>query len=266
MKLYPVCYPRSEAPRDILECAKKYEDGFHVLFTRFACFSKELFSELHRAEHDPMEVSNNVTIASEMDKSILSDMELLGRVANRESAAVSERREYFNALKSIYHKLPSHPEDAASDESTLCVGVEREGRILAESMGSLPEGHSLRPNAKRIPYEGGLVVGLDDLTPPESTYSKCVIVDGAIASGATLMAIIHELRSVVSSFHIFSVHGPYEGLRGIVRLGEAVGVEVHITIGHATVGMNSKYYAVDPADGKTLIVGDLGDTISDIEC
>jgi len=50
-----------------------------------------------------------------------------------------------------------------------------------------------------------------------------------------------------------------------VRFGHQIGVEVSITVGHATVGMNKKFYAVDPSDPKSVILGDVGDTIFKIK-
>lgn len=131
-------------------------------------------------------------------------------------------------------------------------------------MGWLPIGHSMNPHAKRIPYEGGLIVGLSAF-PQFINYDRCMIVDGAIASGATLIAIIEKLRSITSTFYIYSVHSSYEGLRAITRYGLSANVNITITVGHATTGMNAKYYAVYPDNTKRVVVGDLGDTISEIE-
>jgi uracil phosphoribosyltransferase len=120
----------------------------------------------------------------------------------------------------------------------------------------------MRPHAKRIPFKGGLIVGLTGFQLPQPNNDRCIIVDGAIASGATLMAIIGNLRSVTSTFYIYSVHSAYEGLRAILRYGQSIGVDIQITVGHATVGINKKFYAIDANNPKRVVVGDLGDTIS----
>ena len=146
---------------------------------------------------------------------------------------------------------------------TLCVGIAREGRILAKALDCLPSDRSLTPSGKRIPFNGGLLIGFRNAEPPSQEYRQCLIIDGAIASGATLMAMMWLLQHTVKSFTIFSVHGPCEGLRAIVMFAHELGLHVSIAVGHATAGLNNKYYAINPADG-TLILGDIGDTISDI--
>ena len=73
------------------------------------------------------------------------------------------------------------------------------------------------------------------------------------------------LQSDVRSFQIYTVHSTCEGLRAIVRYGELLGLHIGITAGHATSGMNGKFYATVPGDPSKLMVGDLGDTISFLE-
>jgi uracil phosphoribosyltransferase len=86
-----------------------------------------------------------------------------------------------------------------------------------------------------------------------------MIVDGAIASGSTVMAIIDRLQRIAPEFHIFSVHATYEGVWAISSLAASCGVKVAITVGHATAGLNDHFYAVDSTGRQQ--VGDLGDTI-----
>ena len=260
----PEVIARDHAPLRMLEAAAPYEKKFGDHFDFLVRFSKQTFDELHRFDHDKRELPLSVTIASSGDSSILADIDALKKVANSKKVSTAQRTNYYETLKSIYHKLPRRPEHIAELPDTFCVGIEREGRILAEALRCLPGGRSLAPHAKRIPYEGGLVVGLMNALPPTQRYTRCLIVDGAIASGATIMAIISQLRQTAPLFEIFSVHAPYEGLRGIVRFGEMLGVQVAITVGHATVGMNKKFYAVD-SDGTSVIIGDIGDTISPLE-
>ncbi|HEX8163565.1 MAG TPA: hypothetical protein VF538_16970 [Pyrinomonadaceae bacterium] len=264
IKLRPIHYLRSEAPTEMLVAAEKYERKFGIRFDSLTYFSKELFDTLHRKEGDVTKVPDSVTIASQSDETILDDMEALGQVANSESVSLHQRERYFSALKSIYGKLPSRPDLAAQDESTLFVGIEREGRILAEAMGWLPATHNLHPDAKRVAYDEGLLIGLGEF-PPLRTYSRCFIIDGAIASGATIITVIEKLRALTPSFHIYSVHSPYEGLHAITRYGRSEGIDVSISVGHATTGINAKFYAVDPSDPARVVVGDLGDTINDLQ-
>ena len=264
LKFRPDHYGRSNAPKEMVTAAKKYERRFEIHFATLTYFSKSLLNELHRPERDPTDVPDNVIVASRSDKTILDDVKALSNVANSgPSITIAQRRHYFGALKRIYSKLPSDPMVYARDEHVLCVGIEREGRILAESMGWLPRGHNLHPHAKRVPYEEGLLVGLSDIAVTQS-YAKCIIVDGAIASGATIISTIERLRPVISSFNIYSVHSPFEGLRALSRYAAATGIELQIAVGHATTGINSHFYAIDPTDSAKVVVGDLGDTISDL--
>jgi hypothetical protein len=163
----------------------------------------------------------------------------------------------------MYSQLPMRPDLMCADGRTFCVGVEREGGILAERMGWLPPGRSLRIHAKRIGHEGGLIVGLSGC-PSLAEYNCCVIIDGAIASGATMIAVMEQLRSFVSTFRIFTVHASIEGLRGLVRYAAEAGIDLVVVAAHATEGMNAKFYAIDPNDPGRVMVGDLGDTISDL--
>ncbi len=254
-------YLVGESPEEIEKAAIKYEERFKIKFHSLTYFPKALLDKLFLADEDIHGFSDVVNVASHNDKTILKDIEILTRIANGSTISLDDREEYFSTLKSVYEKLPIQPGNKCHDEGTLFVAPEREGRILAEAMGWLPYGHSLHPNAKRIPYNDGLIVGLDqfDIQP---LYKNCVVVDGAIASGVTIMAIMDKLSTVTKSFHIYSVHSTFEGLRAVTRYGGSLGVNVDITLGHATSGMNEKFYAVLPSNPSKLIVGDLGDTIS----
>lgn len=108
------------------------------------------------------------------------------------------------------------------------------------------------------------MVGVSGLRPVD-LVSQCLVIDGAIASGATTIAIMELLRSATSSFRIFSVHATYEGLRAIQRYAVHAGLDLAPIVGHATAGLNPKYYAIDPEDKSRVVVGDLGETISDLD-
>jgi hypothetical protein len=246
--------------------AERYEEKFGIRFTSLTHFPKDLLDELHRPEGDLNEVPRHVIIASQTDPTILEHMRELEEIANERSVTQVQRDRYYEMLLAIYRKLPDRPDVICKRKDVLCVGIQREGRLLAEAMGWLPKRRQrgLRPHAKRVPFEEGLLVGLTDIEI-STGYSHCVIVDGAIASGATIMALIERLGSVVPDFHVYSVHGTYQGLRGITRYGQKAGVRLGITVGHATVGINSHFYAVVGGDENRLVVGDLGDTISDPE-
>ena len=189
---------------------------------------------------------------------------ILTEVANSSPITRKQRVAYYEALTNIYRNLPNDPVEACRDANTLCVGIEREGRMLAEAIGCLPEGRGLRPHAKRVPFEGGLEIGIKGI-PELPQYTNCVIIDGAIASGATLIAVMSSLRKAASSFRIYSAHATREGLRAISRYSSLEGLDVDITVGHATSGINDHFYATFPDAPDKVVVGDLGDTISDLK-
>lgn len=213
-------FNRDELPGTMLEAAKPYENKFGDHFETFLYFSKELFGQLHDPGADPLWLPAEVTVASQSDPTILTEMEIFRKVANAPLLTAKMKRDYYAALLAIYKKLPRQPQKMALDAGTCCVGIEREGRILAEAIGCLPPERSLTPHAKRIPYEGGLLVGWWCKSPPVQRYENCVIIDGAIASGATLMATLMQLKRIADSFHIYSIHGPCEGLRAIVTFAK----------------------------------------------
>lgn len=239
------------------------EDQFRIRFESFTVFPQATLSLLHSPE-GAEDISEKVTIVSASDASILSQIQVLSEVANCSGTTLDRRRRYYEGLKMIYSKLPFDYREKSQDAKTLFVGIEREGRILAEAMGCLPLGHSVCPHAKRVPFEGGLEIGITGI-PELPHFAQAVIIDGAIASGATLIAMIGKLRHVVSSFHILSAHATWEGLRAICRYCAAEGLEIQIQVGHATTGINDHFYAVQSDDAGKLVVGDLGDTISDLE-
>lgn len=258
-----VRYPRASAPADVMAAAAGYEQRFGGVFDSLHYFPRAFLEGLHAAPTDGRRLVGDVEISSDHDPGIAAEIDALGRVANAAEVQLAERSSFFEGLKRVYARLSRRPDEGCADPGTLCIGIQREGAKLARALHWLPEGRSLTPNAKRIPFEGGLVVGVSQL-PVLRRYDCCVIVDGAIASGATIMSVIQELCSVVPEFQIYSVHASFEGLRAIARFGERCGVQVRITVGHATAGMNDHYYAVDPADPRRLVVGDLGDTISEL--
>jgi hypothetical protein len=264
MSLIPLLYRSDDLPPEMRDAEEVYEHKFHVRFANLAHFPKTLMEKLHKPDDGTEEVGGDVAIASREDPTVLSELQTLERVANARDPSRDDRLQYFTALKAVYQKLPRGPQEYVHLPDTLCVGIAREGRILAEAMDWLPPDRALRPDMKRIPYQGGLIVGLSEL-PELQRFGRVIIIDGAIASGATTITLIEKLRTYLDNFYIYSIHSPYEGLRGITRYCRAAGVKVAITVGHATVGLNKKYYATDPQDPDKLVVGDLGDTISDLQ-
>lgn len=262
MLLAPQHYSSLDAPTAMKLAAKSYETKFGIQFSSITYFEEELLSILHQ-RGAPEEIERSVTIGSNQNIEILKEIRILTNVANTPNISSVHRAQYRSALESVYRMLPNQPDHILDRQGVLCVGIEREGRILAESMGWMSRPDAIRPEAKRIPYKHGLLVGVSAI-PPLGKYSECVIIDGAIASGATLVAVMVELSKATSVFHIFSVHSTAEGLRAILRCAATAGLTVNINVGCVSDGINDHFYAIDPGDptGNRVMVGDLGDTIS----
>lgn len=251
-------FARAEVTPTMLAAAQETEHRFGIQFDRFAFFSGSVFEQLHECLA-PM--PRNIVVASHLDPSILPLVGVLGEVANGEEIGMEQRRRYYQALLDIYHKLAFQPEAVNRDEGTFVVGIEREGRILAEALGCLPPGRSLKPHAKRIWFKGGILVGFSDITALPRCET-CVVIDGAIASGATLIALIEKLRHSMGSFQIYAAHATYEGLRAISHYALSERLNIGVEVGHATSGLNDHFYAVQTDQPDRVVVGDLGDTIS----
>ncbi len=264
-QLRPAVYGRLEARPEMLAAANSFEHRFKVEFSSLSHFPKDLLDDLQAQDvEDDSLTARHATIASQFDRSIVSDMAVLSDVANTFTWSRDDRRRYFEALKKIYAKLPNDPGSICRRPDTLCVGVEREGRILGRSMRWLPQGpRGVHPHGKRVPFDkGGLLIGLTEFQAGEG-FSRCAVIDGAIATGATVIALIDKLQRKIPEFYVYSVHGTFEGIRAITKYAAGLGVKVSITVGHATSGLDPDFYAVDPSDNGRLVVGDLGDTISD---
>ncbi len=257
-------HPASEEDmiEEMWEAAREYEQRHGVTFKSLTQFSKPLLNEIHSASESPDSDLENVTVVSDSDQTVLADIETLSLIANSDELTPKESKEYFQTLISIYKKLPRTPFDAVVDkQSAVCVGIKREGYQLCQEMNWFVSDHKLAPDMKRIPYRDGLLVGMTHL-PQIPFCETVVIVDGAIASGATIITLIERLRTSERSpeIHIFAVHGGYEGIRAITRFCKSTGIRVSLTIGHATHGISKKFYAVDA--NNRVVVGDMGDTIN----
>lgn len=254
-------WSRSDCPVDMDVAAAGYERRFGIRFDTLTLFSRDDLAELH-ANDSGAELGPSLRRVDPGDSVVAAAMAVLGEVANgnRDRAA---RQAYVDALLDLYRALPTDVRVATAREDTLCVGPQREGAQLAKRMGCLPAGRSSAPHAKRIPYVGGLLVGLSGIGR-ERRFARCAVIDGAIATGATLIALAESLRPWVDSIEVFAAHGTGAGLSALVRYARKAGLD--LTLNVAAIGgvLNEKYYAVDPTDVSKLLVGDLGDTIGDL--
>jgi putative hydrolase of HD superfamily len=250
----------ADAPPGMRAVAEQYQTRFGTAFRTLTHVPAATLRQLHAAAGEAPQ--GRALVASATDSAVRHAMGVLGHIANQAEPSTEERRTYFAMLQTIYRRLPRQPHELARLDDTLCLGPQREGRILASALDCLPAGRHATPSAKRMAYEGGLLVGLsfDDVAP--GAYRRCVIIDGAIASGVTLMALMHRLRPVMREFHVFSAHATQSSLRALARFGAWIDAEVHVTVGHVSGRLNEKYYAVED-DGR-LVVGDLGDMISPV--
>jgi putative hydrolase of HD superfamily len=249
-----------DAPPGMHAVAAQYQKKFGTSFRTLTHVPAATLRWLHG--EDGAELAARVLVASSADSAVRHAMGALGYIANQPEPSDEERRSYFAMLQAIYRRLPRLPHELVAREDTLCVGPQREGRILASVLDCLPAGRHLTPSAKRMAYEGGLLVGLDSGEVAPGRYQRCVIIDGAIASGVTLMALMHRLRPSIREFHVFSAHATRSSLRALARFGAWIGVDIEIVVGHVSGRLNEKYYAVED-DGR-LVVGDLGDMISPV--
>lgn len=257
----PEIQTRENAPAAIDSALSEFEARFHIHFASYALYSKAFLAELHHAPAEA-DAKTKIEIATERDPMLLRHFAVFSEVANAERPSAELRSRYFEGLRAVYATLKQTPARFVSDGAVAFVAPEREGRILAQTMGWQPEEHSFHPNAKRIPYEGGLLVGLTEFKV-ERRFDRVEIIDGAIASGATLMAVMECMVASSQVFDIYSVHATTEGLRALAGFARIRNLDLSVFVGHVTAGLNKKYYATD-SDNTRLVVGDLGDTISDL--
>jgi hypothetical protein len=194
------------------------------------------------------------------DADLTGSISTLASIAALSAPSSMQRRAYFDALLAIYHSLPDPPTDRLRDLDTLFVGIKREGCFLAQELAWLPQNHMTQPDAKRMPFNTGLLVGLSGL-PQRRNWRELVIVDGAIASGSTLITVMCAFDC--PSIRIYSAHATEAGLRAVSRCGTLRGINVKASVGYVTGELDRDYYAVQGHGRKSsLIVGDLGDKIS----
>lgn len=258
METAPNVYGLKNVPYDIHEVAKVYEIRFGVKFSTFHVFSKELFREFTTNMILPYE-NEKLIVSSDKNESIREFFPILYKVANSSQLTPELRKQYFECLISIYSQLSRKP---IGGPTVLTVAPEREGRILAQRMGWFT-GSAIGPNLKRIPYQSGLIVGSSELNV-NASYNECNIIDGAIASGATLITMICLLKNYVRRFHIYSIHASFQGICALFRIADSIDIDLSITVGHATDGLNDKYYATTKDQPRFLQVGDLGDMIASL--
>jgi hypothetical protein len=252
-------YPLERAPEAMRAAAEPVRAHFGTSFSTLTYFDAELLAALH--VHNPGELPSGITIASAQDPSIIDQFDVITTVANLPGQSRSDRAAFLDALLSIYSKLPADLPALAADD-VLCVAPLREGRQLAQAIGCLPEDRSLTPSAKRIAHHDGVLVGMSEISTA-TPYRSCLIIDGVVASGATVMALLQALPRSVERITLATAQSTAAGAWALTRYAAILGQRLDLIVGHVSGVLDGHFYAVDPDDRDRLVLGDIGDTISE---
>jgi hypothetical protein len=244
------------ASAPLLKAARPVERRFGISFNCFCKFEKVYLRQLHAQPLRQLAIRPSIAVLSH--RGLLTCYRTLRNVANMAAPTLSDRSRYLKSLLHIYKHLPV-PHSARQDVRAVCVAPRREGALLAGLLGWRND-LTYSPHLKRIPFQHGLVVGIAG-TLPTTMISQVDIVDGAIASGCTVIAVIESLRRYTRRFHIYSAHGAAEGIAAIDRYCQEHRIRTSISIGRVTVGVDRHYYAVSARNARRLEVGDVGDIL-----
>lgn len=253
-------YASVDAPEGLREAAEPFGSRFGTVFDSLTYFSSPLLDVLHTSD-PPGTVPPNVQVASHHSPTVVEEIDVMTEVANLVNPSEADRSAYRDALLRIYGSLALSAAEEASSNQVLCVGPEREGRELAEMLGALPEGRSVTPSAKRIPYDDGLLIGLSGMRT-DTAPVECLIIDGVVASGATMMALLQALPSSVERATLLTAHSTEAGVWAMHRYAQLLQVDFQIVVGHVSGVLNDRFYATDRHNPGRLLLGDVGDTIS----
>jgi hypothetical protein len=247
------CLTRAQLTREMLRTVGAYESRFDVHFSHFV-FLTPAFLNGNGALGDA--TRTRITMAAQTNHAIAELVARLTSLANRQSLSRSERELYRETLELIYASLPT-----TSLSESLIVAPQREGSILARRLGWLTTEHLL-PNLKRMPCDNGLLVGCDsDLA--SAAGAEISIVDGAVATGATVMTILALCRPSVAK--LYCVHATAHGLSALIGVARELGTDLTCIAGDVSGVLNDHFYAVTDENPNVLRVGDLGDIIAPLE-
>lgn len=233
-----------------------YELKYGIEFS-VVTFLPNKFLESLAAEEGCQE-QGTIYVASERDAELIGYIDLLGTIANQEDKAADRRQEYMKTLVDIYRRLPATSEARSLQSQSIWIAPRREGHLIATCLRDEAVGLTLAPHAKRILIREGMLVGLTELHIPEAV-EEIVLIDGAIASGATIMTILHSLPVSVRTVHVIAAHGTQVSVARLLRFASGMKIALHLNIGHVSGILNSKLYAVRPDESSKVVVGDLGD-------
>jgi hypothetical protein len=235
-----------------------FEQEHNTYFSHLVHFDPQVLESLHT----PGPMPHNVRIASATLPQVAERMATVSAIANLPQQQENDRTRYLQALLDIYGMLPVQVTSSASVPGTALIAPEREGRILAERLRVMPHHRGWTPQAKRMPLDGGLLVGVDEWLPSQA--DRLVIVDGVVASGVTLMAMLQLTARPGAAVEIFTCHSTEQGALALARYAEQLGVSLTLHVGHVSGMLNKKFYAVEPDSPQNVVLGDVGDTISPV--
>nr|MDT0660736.1 hypothetical protein [Micromonospora sp. DSM 115978] len=242
----------------MLSVAADYERRFSTRFDSFVYFDADLLAGLHAPGPMP-----DVVPASAGDRQVIDAMATITTVANLADQTDDDRLRYLSALEEIFGRLADPPATVAA-RADLVVAPQREGRILAERIGCLPDGGGRwTPQAKRMTVDGGLLVGFDH-RPARRVDGRLAIVDGVVASGVTLMAALQLVTVPGATVDLFTCHATAAGAQALRRYAQRLDIRLTLRVGHISGRLNGHFYAVDPDHDDRLVLGDIGDTISPV--
>ncbi|MGP9822064.1 HD domain-containing protein [Salinarimonas sp. NSM] len=260
----PISRALEEETPDAREIARGFEERYGCAFARLVRFPAGLLDALHAPVAGAAEALEGptfaCTVASALDPAVVDLVERMTRLAGHGTPSRDDHRAYLDAVLSIYDRLRGGMRYLCALEDSVCIAPEREGRILAQRLGCLPPGRGIAPHAKRMTDGGDLLVGHDLAAGAVAGHARAVVIDGAIASGATLMALVEEIRGTVDEVHVFAAHAASSALAALARYSAGAGVRLSVNVGHVSGALGPGRYALHP-DGRK-VVGDLGDLIA----
>ncbi|MDI5974075.1 cytochrome P450 [Streptomyces sp. SL13] len=253
---------RAELSPQARRTVEDYEGRYRTSFDHLLHFDPQVLRTLHGSAQGSGDLPSSVRVASATNPEAAERMAVVTAVANLPQQQDADRERYLQALLDIYGLLPVQVATAAAVPGTTVLAPEREGRILADLLGVTPHPDRWAPQVKRMPVDGGLLVGVDAL--PSAGADRLVVVDGVVASGVTLMATLQLVANPGATVDVFTCHATAEGARALTRYAEHLGLSLTLHVGHVSGMLNEKFYSVEPDAPATLVLGDIGDTISPV--